>query len=348
MNSEKVNFKGHSGDDLAARLDQPPGRVRTTAIFAHCFTCSKDIAAAKRISQRLAAMGIAVLRFDFTGLGHSDGEFANTNFSSNVADLVLAAQFLESRGTPPSLLIGHSLGGAAVLKAAGDIASVRAVVTIGAPADPAHVAHNFGMSLADIEANGEAEVTLGGRPFTIRKSFLDDISRSELMPAIASMKKALLVLHSPVDQTVGVENASEIFLAAKHPKSFVTLDNADHLITAPVDAEYAAEVIAAWSMRYLDITTPAAPIGAPEGVVRVRRGRPGWFPAGCQLRPRAPYPGRRAGGLRRHQCGHDAVPVSQRRSRSLHLDDHPHVRAPEEMAAAQCLGGCDPRQDTRH
>ncbi|MEO0387846.1 MAG: alpha/beta fold hydrolase [Pseudomonadota bacterium] len=274
---EKFLFEGHDGQMLAARLDLPAGPAQATALFAHCFTCSKDIPAARRISQRLAAMGIAVLRFDFTGLGHSGGEFANTDFSSNVADLHAAARHLESIGRAPDILIGHSLGGAAVLKAAGALASVRAVVTIGAPADPAHVAHNFSDSLPEIAAKGAAEVMLSGRPFTIRRAFLDDIAAAALKPAIASMKKALLVLHAPTDATVGIENASEIFLAAKHPKSFVTLDDADHLITAPRDADYAAEVIAAWVRRYLRMTPPAAPIGAPEGIVRVAEADPDGF-----------------------------------------------------------------------
>lgn len=277
MPTEKLTFKGHAGHDLAARLDMPEGNHLATAIFAHCFTCSKDIPAARRISQRLSAMGIAVLRFDFTGLGHSDGEFSNTHFSSNVDDLLHAAAALQARDHAPQILIGHSLGGAAVLKAAPDLPSVKAVVTIGAPADPAHVSHAFATALPEIEAAGEAEVALAGRPFTIRKAFLDDIARSELTPAIQAMNKALLVLHSPIDDTVGIENASEIFLAAKHPKSFVTLDDADHLITRPRDADYTAEVIAAWVRRYLRITPPAAPIGAPEGVVRVDEADPKGF-----------------------------------------------------------------------
>ncbi len=268
MNNGKITFTGHSGAKLAARLDMPGGKLRATAIFAHCFTCSKDIPAARRISQRLAAMGIAVLRFDFTGLGHSDGEFSNTHFSSNVVDLVHAAQYLTDQGTAPCLLIGHSLGGAAVLKAAADIPSVKAVVTIGAPSCPSHVIHNFGSSLDEIMDKGQASVSLAGRPFTIKQEFIEDVSQAVLLPAIANLKRALLVMHSPVDQTVGIENAAEIFGAAKHPKSFVTLDNADHLLSNREDAEYAAEVIAAWSARYLGIQQPAAPIGAPEGIVR--------------------------------------------------------------------------------
>ncbi|MEM9267688.1 MAG: alpha/beta fold hydrolase [Pseudomonadota bacterium] len=277
MLSEKLTFQGHSGEMLAARLDRPAGRQHATALFAHCFTCSKDIPAARRIAQRLASMGIGVLRFDFTGLGHSSGEFANTNFTSNVEDLRRAAAHLESLGMAPDLLIGHSLGGAAVLKAAGDMPSVKAVVTLGAPSDPGHVAHNFQDAVATIEADGEAEVSLAGRPFTIRKTFLDDIRSSELLPAVSTMKKALLVLHAPTDMTVGIENAADIFTAAKHPKSFVTLDDADHLITQAAHAEYAAEVIGAWLAHYLPSPKEAAPIGAPEGIVRVAEADPDGF-----------------------------------------------------------------------
>ena len=269
MPTERVTFPGHNGDELAARLDLPDGPHLSTALFAHCFTCSKDIPAARRISGRLAAMGIAVLRFDFTGLGHSQGEFSNTSFTSNVEDLTAAARYLDSRGMAPSLLIGHSLGGAAVLKARASIPSVRAVTTLGAPFDPQHVTHNFTDALPEIIDKGIAEVTLGGRPFRITKAFLDDIAAGELTPAIAKLNAALLIMHAPRDATVGIENASEIFLAARHPKSFVTLDDADHLITRPADADYAAEVIAAWVRRYIDLTPPAPPPAAPEGIVRV-------------------------------------------------------------------------------
>ena len=269
MTMERFTFAGHAGDELAARLDMPDGPHLATAVFAHCFTCGKDISAARRIAARLSAMGIAVLRFDFTGLGHSGGEFANTTFTSNVDDLVLAAAQLEARGMAPSLLVGHSLGGAAVLRAAGQIASVQAVATIGAPFDPGHVTHNFGKALDTIEQDGKAEVSLAGRPFTIGREFVNDVAGSELTPAIESLGRALLVMHAPLDETVGVENATRIFTAAKHPKSFVTLDDADHLVSRPEDAEYAAEVIAAWAGRYLDLRPPAPPIGAPEGVVRV-------------------------------------------------------------------------------
>lgn len=269
MSTERFSFPGHAGDDLAARLDMPDGPHLATAVFAHCFTCGKDITAARRIAARLSGMGIAVLRFDFTGLGHSDGEFANTTFSSNVDDLVRAADALERRGYAPSLIIGHSLGGAAVLKAAAEIESIKAVVTIGAPFEPEHVTENFASSLQEIDTVGQAEVTLSGRPFKIGKAFVDDVKGAVLKDTVSNLGKALLVMHAPRDETVSIDNAADIFLAAKHPKSFVTLDDADHLVSKPKDAEYAAEVIAAWAGRYLDLRPPAPPPGAPEGIVRV-------------------------------------------------------------------------------
>ncbi len=274
---EKITFPGALGAPLAARLDRPDGPHRATALFAHCFSCSKDIAAARRIAARLAAMGIAVLRFDFTGLGHSGGEFANTTFTSNVDDLKAAAAWLSDQGMAPALMIGHSLGGAAVLKAAGAIDSVKAVATIGAPFDPHHVTHNFSDALDEIEDKGQAEVLLGGRPFTIGRAFVHDTAAAEMDKAIGALDRALLVLHAPLDATVGIENASDIFLAAKHPKSFVTLDGADHLMTRAEDAEYAAEVIAAWSVRYLDLAPVPEPTGAPEGIVRSSEGDPAGF-----------------------------------------------------------------------
>ncbi|WP_170605181.1 bifunctional alpha/beta hydrolase/OsmC family protein [Ruegeria arenilitoris] len=286
MPTERITFAGHDGSQLAARLDLPDGPVLATALFAHCFTCSKDIPAARRISARLAAMGIAVLRFDFTGLGHSGGEFANTTFTSNVEDLIAAAKYLTGRKMAPALLIGHSLGGAAVLRARADIPSVKAVVTLGAPADPSHVSHHFEDALPDIQRQGAAEVTLGGRPFRIGKAFVDDISETALNPAIADLRAALLILHAPRDETVSINNASTIYLAAKHPKSFVTLDDADHLITRAADAEYAADVIAAWVSRYVELNPPAPPPGAPEGVVRVTEADPEGFLQDIQSGPR--------------------------------------------------------------
>lgn len=264
MRSEKFTFTGHGGDALAARLDLPgansfpggnPGASANPAagvVFAHCFTCTKDIAAVRRISSHLTAQGFAVLSFDFTGLGHSMGEFANTHFSSNVEDLVRAAAALDERGIAPQILIGHSLGGAAVLAAAPRIPGARAVVTIAAPHDPAHVLHNFAADIDEIRSKGEAVVKLAGRPFTIRRTFLDDIAGNRLDGALAEMKQALLILHAPTDQTVGIENAAAIYGAARHPKSFVTLDKADHLLTRAADAEYAASLIAVWSARYLE------------------------------------------------------------------------------------------------
>ena len=277
MPTERITFPGHSGHTLAARLDLPDGPHLATALFAHCFTCSKDIPAARRIAGRLASMGIAVLRFDFTGLGHSQGEFKNTTFTTNAQDLKAAAAALAQRGMAPSLLIGHSLGGAAVLRVADEIEGVKAVVTLGAPFDPDHVTHNFGDAIAEIEEKGSAAVHLGGRPIMIGRDFLHDVAAEKLISHIQNMKSALLVMHAPLDDIVGVENATQIFVAAKHPKSIVTLDNADHLITRGEDAEYAAEVIAAWVSRYLDLRPPAPPIGAPEGVTRVSEADPAGF-----------------------------------------------------------------------
>lgn len=277
MPTERFTFPGHSGETLAARLDLPEGPHLATALFAHCFTCSKDIPAARRIAGRLAAMGIAVLRFDFTGLGHSQGEFCNTTFSSNVDDLRAACDALSQRGLSPNLLIGHSLGGAAVLRAAAEMDKVQAVVTLGAPFDPDHVTHNFANALDDIHTAGSAKVRLGGREIEISKRFVEDVAAQKLGPIIGTLKKALLVMHAPRDEIVGIDNATNIFAAAKHPKSFVTLDDADHLISRARDAEYAAEVIAAWAGRYLELAPPAPPPGAPEGIVRVSEADPAGF-----------------------------------------------------------------------
>jgi uncharacterized OsmC-like protein/pimeloyl-ACP methyl ester carboxylesterase len=285
MPTDPITFTGHSGETLAARLDLPTGPVLATALFAHCFTCSKDIPAARRIASRLAAMGIAVLRFDFTGLGHSEGEFANTTFSSNVADLIAAAQYLAGRDMAPALLIGHSLGGAAVLRARAAIPSVKGVVTLGAPFDPGHVSHHFDAALPEIKSKGQAEVSLGGRPFVISGDFVEDITAQALAPAIAELHAALLVMHAPRDATVSIDNASEIFAAAKHPKSFVTLDDADHLISRAQYAEYAAEVISAWASRYIDLSPPAPPPGAPEGILRVSEADPAGFLQDIQSGP---------------------------------------------------------------
>lgn len=247
----KVTFEGSFGDDLAGRLDLPAGPVRAYALFAHCFTCSKDIVAAKRIAAGLSAEGIAVLRFDFTGLGSSEGEFENTNFSSNIQDLIKAADFMRAAYEAPAIMIGHSLGGAAAVAASLHIPEVKAVVTIGAPADAYHVTHNFGSDLGRIEEEGEVRLSLAGRPFTIKKQFIDDLGRTSVKESAPTMKKALMVMHSPVDEVVGIDNAGEIFAAAKHPKSFISLDRADHLLSRPEDASYAATVIAAWASRFV-------------------------------------------------------------------------------------------------
>ena len=247
----KLTFDGAHGAKLAARLDMPTGPVKAYALFAHCFTCTKDLSAARKIAEALTLQGIGVLRFDFTGLGGSSGDFASTNFTSNLDDLERAADFLRDEFEAPKLLIGHSLGGAAVLAVADRVPEATAIATIGAPADVDHVTHNFAAHLDDIKNNGEAEVSLGGRPFVIKRQFVDDLSNHDLARAVGQMRKALLVLHAPMDQTVGIENAAKIFDAAKHPKSFVSLDDADHLLRDPANAEYAASVIAAWAGRYI-------------------------------------------------------------------------------------------------
>ncbi|MEX0956923.1 MAG: bifunctional alpha/beta hydrolase/OsmC family protein [Rhizobiaceae bacterium] len=254
--TQRLEFAGHSGASLAARLDLPNGPLRAYALFAHCFTCSKDVLAARRIAASLAREGIAVLRFDFTGLGSSEGEFASTNFSTNCEDLLSAVDFLRDNYEAPAVLIGHSLGGAAVLAIARDVPEAKAVVTIGAPADAGHVLKNLGASLDTIRAEGEAEVDLAGRKFRIKRQFIEDVEGHKLRDAVAAMRKPLMILHSPLDQTVGIDNASEIFMAAKHPKSFVSLDKADHLLTDTEDAAFAAQIIAGWLSRYVASDKP--------------------------------------------------------------------------------------------
>ncbi|MBN0988882.1 alpha/beta fold hydrolase [Amphritea pacifica] len=269
MKTERLEFTGHDGSILAASLDLPVGKPSAYALFAHCFTCSKDLQASRRIAQRLASLGIAVLRFDFTGLGHSQGEFANTGFSSNMQDLLLAVDFLREHYTAPQLLIGHSLGGAAILAIAAEVPEAKAVVTIGTPADPQHVLHNLGDQLGEICTEGEALVNLAGREFTIKRRFVDDIASVSLEQAVKGLRKALLVMHAPLDTVVGLDNAARIFQMAKHPKSFVTLDSADHLLSEQKDADYAAELISTWAQRYIDIQILPKYINAPEGIIRV-------------------------------------------------------------------------------
>jgi uncharacterized OsmC-like protein/alpha/beta superfamily hydrolase len=266
MESRKVEFPGATGAMLAARLDLP-AEPRAFALFAHCFTCGKDLFAASRIAEGLSARDIAVLRFDFTGIGSSEGEFANTNFSSNVADLIAAADYLRRNHGPPSLLIGHSLGGAAVLSAAPHVPDAIGIVTIGAPASAAHVTHNFAANLTDVAEKGTAEVTLAGRTFTITKQFLDDLEGQNILDDLAHMKKALLVCHAPLDEYVGIENAGAIFNAARHPKSFLSLDTADHLLRNRKDGIYVAAVIATWASRYLPDGERV--VALPDGIVEV-------------------------------------------------------------------------------
>ncbi|HWV53211.1 bifunctional alpha/beta hydrolase/OsmC family protein [Pseudorhodoplanes sp.] len=277
MPAERFDFPNARGERLSALLDLPVGAPRAYALFAHCFTCGKDIHAAKRIAAGLTALGIAVLRFDFTGLGSSEGEFANTTFSSNIGDLVAAADHMREQGRAPALLIGHSLGGAAILAAAESIPEARAVVTIAAPFDPAHVTHQFREHVDTIRDAGELEVSLGGRPFRIRREFLDDIQTQKQVERIKTLRKALLVFHSPTDATVGIENATAIFVAARHPKSFVSLAGADHLLSGKADAAYVANVVAAWAERYLDVPISPDQVEASPDEVTVTETRQGKF-----------------------------------------------------------------------
>lgn len=276
VQSHALSFPGAGGATLAARLDLPPGAPPIAyALFAHCFTCSKETRAATYVSAALAERGIAVLRFDFTGLGGSDGDFASTNFSSNVDDLVAAADYLRQQYSAPAILVGHSLGGSAVLAAAGRVPEAVAVATIGSPFEPAHVLHLI-KDRAAVERDGEAEVDIGGRPFRIRKQFLEDLSGSKLGDSVAGMRKALLVMHSPRDTVVSIDNAAQIFTTAKHPKSFVSLDPADHLLSRREDALYAGSILASWAARYLAAAAAAAPAPVP-GKVIVQETREGKF-----------------------------------------------------------------------
>lgn len=252
MNSKKVHFEGSKGERLSARIDQPDeGNSRGAVLFAHCFTCSKNLKAVGRISQALTSENISVFRFDFTGLGESKGDFADTNFSSNVEDLVKASEYMAKEFNAPNMLMGHSLGGAAVLQASQHLESIDAVATIGAPCNPQHVAHHLLDKKEEIIEKGEARIKLAGRIFTIKKQFLDDLDEQYMDNLIGNLDKPLLIFHSPVDKTVGIENAAHIYKLAKHPKSFISLDNADHLLTNEKDALYVGRVAAAWAERYI-------------------------------------------------------------------------------------------------
>lgn len=256
--SERITFDGADGQRLSGRMELPvDGRIRGCALFAHCFTCGKNVRAAVDLARALTRRGIAVLRFDFTGLGESEGDFAQSGFTSNVADLIAAARFMAAAFEAPALVVGHSLGGAAVIRAAAELDSVRAVVTIGAPADPSHVEGLFAASLAEIEAKGSAEVRLGQRTVRIGRAFLDDVRGSSIREALQRLRRPLLIMHAPADTIVGIDNARELYDGARHPKSFVSLDGADHMLTDPRDSDYAAGVIAAWAERYLP--PPPAP-----------------------------------------------------------------------------------------
>lgn len=251
MPSNRVQFQNASGTTISGRLDTPEGAPRTFAIFAHCFTCSKDSLAASRVAKGLMERGIGVLRIDFTGLGESEGEFDQTSFTSNMQDLEAAADWLKHNHSPAELLIGHSLGGAAVISVASRLAETKAIVTIGAPADPAHVSHLFDTKLDEINKEGSAEVSLGGRAFRIGKQFVDDLKVQDPKQALAQLGKPLLIFHSPIDQIVGIENAAQIYQWAKHPKSFVSLDQADHLLNKRIDADFVASIISAYAERIL-------------------------------------------------------------------------------------------------
>lgn len=263
MQSDRVEFSNASGDTLSGVIETPADPPRAWAVFAHCFTCSKNSLAASRVARGLAAQGIGVLRFDFTGLGDSDGAFATSGFSSNVADLIAATDWMAAQGKPVSLMIGHSLGGAATLVAAGQVDSVSAVVTLGAPSDAGHVVEQFKHSVPEIEATGAAQVSLAGRPFTLSRQFLDDVRAANVTEAAAALRKPLLILHAPGDDVVGIDNATALFLAAKHPKSFVSLDRADHLLTGKDDSGFVVDVIAGWAGRYI-AARAAATEAAPQ------------------------------------------------------------------------------------
>lgn len=256
MNLQKVNFQNKKGQSLVGRLELPADRhPHNYVLFAHCFTCNKNLLAVKNISKSLTANGFGVLRFDFTGLGESEGDFADTNFSGNVEDLIAASEFLKENYTAPALLIGHSLGGAAVIFAASEINTVQAVATVGAPANPKHVKHLLKSGLEEINREGQAVINLGGRDFKIKKQFVDDLETKSLPETAKNLRKPLLVMHSPQDDTVGIKNAEEIYIAAHHPKSFVSLDGADHLLSKKEDSTYVGDVIAGWAKRYIEVHT---------------------------------------------------------------------------------------------
>lgn len=266
----KLKFKNEAGQELSAWLEKPvSSKPKAYALFAHCFTCSKNLKAIGNISRAMTQKNFAVLRFDFTGLGESEGDFADTNFSSNVGDLVAAASYLEKNFEAPSVLIGHSLGGAAVLQAASALKSVHAVATIGAPSDPEHVKHLISSSEDEIENKGIAKVSIGGRPFTIKKQFLKDLEKHNMTKTLGNLNVSTLIMHSPQDNVVSIENATEIYKSLKHPRSFISLDGADHLLSQQKDSYYAGDVIASWAMRYLEVSKPEIPETNRQALARL-------------------------------------------------------------------------------
>jgi putative redox protein len=282
MPNQKVVFENQRGHALSGILDLPDQPPVGYALFAHCFTCSKNLKAAANIARALNEAGIAVLRFDFTGLGQSEGEFADTNFSSNVGDLLAAVEYMAREQQAPAILIGHSLGGTAVLQAAGSVESAVAVATIGSPSEPTHVKKLFSGSADELRLRGEATVNLGGRPFLMKQQFLDDLEQQDLRLAVGSLRKALLIMHAPLDNIVEIDNASALFVAAKHPKSFVSLDNADHLLSQGSDSLYAGRVLAAWASRYLPQPENGDALQARDGEV-VARTQSGGFRTDVRL-----------------------------------------------------------------
>lgn len=351
--SRLIRFPGATGAMLAARLDLPAQAPIAYALFAHCFTCSKDMLAAARVSAALTGRGFGVLRFDFTGLGGSEGDFSDTNFSSNVGDLVAAAGWLRAQHQAPKVIIGHSLGGAAVLAAAPAIPETRAVATIGAPFDPAHVTHLLAPAVAEITAAGEAEVNLAGRTFRIKRQLLDDLDSQRSAERIARLGRALLIFHSPRDTTVDIENAARIFTAAKHPKSFVSLDTADHLLTRREDAEYVASVIAAWAGRYVGAPAAPEPAVAARDVVTVVETGEGRFTQQISVGPhrlRADEPAS-AGGLDSGPTPYDlllaglgactSMTVRLYAERKQWPVDHVTVRLRHEKIHAADCAGCE-------
>lgn len=252
MKTISIDIPSSSGAVLSARLDMPEIEYKATALFAHCFTCGKDILAASRISRQLVAQGFAVLRFDFAGIGASSGEFADTNFSTNVQDLIDAANWLRNNYRAPELIIGHSLGGTAILAASPYFPEAKSYVTIGSPSSPKLILDLIGKdSIEKINTEGYADVNLEGRIFRIKEQFLNDITENAVLKSVQKLRKPLLIMHAPNDQTVPIMHATEIFHAAAHPKSFISLDQADHLISSKTDAEFIADVIGGWVKRYI-------------------------------------------------------------------------------------------------